>query len=65
MNVYFVIMRHMDCWRLSYRDDITVAFNDIMTLSDVNLKYGVRFVHYNQCISNTWTFSSNILPWVG
>ena len=32
-------------------DDTTVAFNDVIAFSDVNLNYGVRDIHYNQCIS--------------
>ena len=35
---------------ISIADDITVAFNDVTTLSDVNVKDRVLDVHYNQCI---------------
>ena len=35
---------------ISIADDITVAFNDVITLSDFNVNDRVRDVHYNQCI---------------
>ena len=44
---------------------LTLTFNDDITFSDVKLNDGVRDVHYNKCISNTWEFSIFILPWVG
>ena len=52
-------------WRLSYCDAITVAFNNFIRFSDVNLNDGIRDIHYNQCISNKWEFSIFILPWDG
>ena len=44
---------------------ITVAFNDIITFSDLKLNDGIRDVHYNKFITNTWEFSIFILSWVG
>ena len=32
---------------------IVMAFNDVITFSDINLNDGVHDVNYNQCISNT------------
>ena len=42
-----------------------MAFNDVITFSDVNLNDGLRDVPYNQCISYTWEFSNFIFTWVG
>ena len=50
---------------LVYCDAMTVAFNDVITFSDVNLNDSVHDVHYNQYISNTWEFSIFNLPSVG
>ena len=56
-------LSHSKCWR--FCNGLTVTFNDAITFSDINLNDGVRDVHYNQCMSNTWEFSIFILSWVG
>ena len=43
---------------------MTVAFNDVIMFSDVNLNDGVRYGHYKLRIPYTWEFSIFILPWM-
>ena len=53
MNVdFFLECSHFDCWRPPYCDVISVAFNDVIAFSDVNLNDSVRDVCCNQYISS-------------